>query len=124
MPMITPPLIWLSSVSVSMIRPQSWTATTFFTVTSPVSVSTSTSANCTPYAGPVARPGCCLGRYFVCTVSSVTPSFLQAANQLSPRASATPVCACNCCNASPQSNKTVGDTEAQVVLPPLPGPGG
>jgi len=27
--MMTPPLIWLSSVSLSMIKPQSWTATTF-----------------------------------------------------------------------------------------------
>ena len=35
-----------------------------------------------------------------------------------------PVCVCNCCKALVQMSKTVGEIEAQVVLPPLPGPGG
>ena len=45
---MTPPWIWLSVVSALTARPQSWTATTRSTLTLPVSVSTSTSANWAP----------------------------------------------------------------------------
>ncbi len=47
--MITPPFTWLSAVRRLIVRPQSWAATIFTTLTCPVSVSTSTSANWAPY---------------------------------------------------------------------------
>src|ERR1017187_6592989 len=120
MPMMMPPLTWLSVVVWLTINPQSCTQRIFLTVTRPVSVSTATSANCTPPAPCDDKPCCHLPP----TTNGLTPSFLHAASHFSPRASATPLCFCNSSSALVQASKTAGATDAQVVLPPLAGPGG
>ena len=57
MPISTPPCTWLS-ISFGFIgRPQSCTATTRSTRIAPVSVSTDTSANCTPPRSLLRRVG-------------------------------------------------------------------
>src|SRR5579859_4075418 len=61
MPMIMPLLAWLSAVSLFTISPPSCTHVICFTLTKPVSVSTSTSANCTP-AVPLEENPCCHSR--------------------------------------------------------------
>src|SRR4051812_32328860 len=116
MPMMMPPLTWLSQVSLLTISPPSCTQVIFFTLVKPVSVSTSTSANCTPPAPLEDKPSC----HWPLTCSGFTPSFLHAATQLSPFASGTPVCCCNSAKALVQTSKIAGETEAEVVLPPLP----
>src|ERR1017187_8033008 len=116
MPMMMPPLIWLSAVSLLTNNPASCTQTIFLTLTNPVSVSTSTSANCTP-AAPWEESPCC---HSPRTTRGFMPSFLHASGQLAPLASATPACCCNCSSALAQASKIAGATDAQVVLPPLP----
>src|ERR1044071_5824114 len=112
MPMITPPLTWLSVVNWLMMSPQSCTAVTRLTVTRPVSVSTATSANCTPPA-PLDDKPCC---HLPLATSGVTPSFLQAEGQFLPRTSGRPDCFCKSANAFWQASNTAGETEAHVVL--------
>ncbi len=51
-----PPMHWLSAVSGSRISPQSCTQTMRETFVTPVSMSTSTSANCTPLVPLAERP--------------------------------------------------------------------
>src|SRR5262245_28916266 len=114
--MMMPPLTWLSHVSLLTINPPSCTQVTFFTFTNPVSVSTSTSTNCTPPAPVDERPS----THCPETMRGFTPSFLQAAFQFSPRASVTPLVFCNSVSAFVQVSKIAGETDAQVVLPPLP----
>src|SRR5882724_972092 len=92
----------------------------FLTFVNPVSVSISTSANCTPPAPEDERPFC----HWPLTVSGVMPSFLQALAQFLPRASSTPDCFCNSSRAFVQTSWMAGATDAVVVLPPLPPEGG
>src|SRR5271154_4114566 len=110
--MMTPPLIWVSQVSLSTTSPQSCTHKILRTLTKPVSVSTSTSANWTPPAPLDESPSC----HLPCDVSGVTPSLRQAANQFGPRASATPVCFCKSCSAFVQASKIAGQTDAALLL--------
>src|SRR5437660_12361355 len=111
-----PPLTWLSQVSLLTISPPSCTQRIFFTLTKPVSVSTSTSANWTPPAPLEERPSC----HSPETCNGSTPSFLQASAQCSPRASATAAFLCNSASAFVQTLWIPGATEGVVVLPPLP----
>ena len=53
-PMMMPPMHWLSAVSLSRIIPQSCRQTILLTRVTPVSMSTSTSANWTPLVPTVA----------------------------------------------------------------------
>src|SRR6266481_8948285 len=115
MPMMIPPLTWLSQVSLLMISPPSCTQVIFLTFTKPVSVSTSTSANCTPPAPLEESPSC----HWPCDVRGLTPSFRQAVNQFDPRASATPVFFCKSWRAFVQVSKMAGQTDAALLLPPL-----
>src|SRR2546426_781877 len=78
--MIIAPKTWLSQVFMSMIRPQSCTATKLFILTTPVSMSTKTSAICTPPTPAVVSvpvPGC-LPR----VVIGCVPSFAHASFQV------------------------------------------
>src|SRR5271156_1718936 len=118
--MITPPLIWVSQVSLSTTSPQSCTHKTLRTFTKPVSVSTSTSANCTPPAPLEESPFCQLP----CEVSGFTPSLRQADGQFGPRASATPAFSCKSWSAFVQASRMAGQTDAALLLPPLPPDGG
>src|SRR5580704_10729378 len=118
--MMTPPLIWVSQVSLSTTSPQSCTHRTLRTFTKPVSVSTSTSANCTPPAPLEESPSC----HLPCDVRGLTPSFRQAATQFDPRASATPVFFSKSWSAFVQASKMAGQTDAALLLPPLPPDGG
>src|ERR1017187_744371 len=118
--MIMPPLICVSQVSLSTTSPQSCTHKILRTFTKPVSVSTSTSANWTPPTPLDESPSC----HWPCDVRGLTPSFRQAANQFVPRASVTPVFFCKSCSAFVQASKMAGQTDAAVVLPPLPPEGG
>src|SRR5215469_3781446 len=62
MPIHTDPMIWPSTETGLRARPQSWAAQTLWTVTSPVSSSTLTSATCAEYEyagdGPTPAPLC------------------------------------------------------------------
>src|SRR5215469_15424866 len=118
--MITPPFSWLSQVRRFKINPPSCTTRTFFTFTKPVSVSTSTSANCTPPVLVLERPRC----HWPCATRGFIPSFLHALDQFTPRASATPVCCCKASSALVQASSMAGETEGEVLLPPLPPDGG
>src|SRR3989454_72052 len=76
MPMMTAPWHWLSAVFTSRTRPQSWTATYLLIFTMPVSVSTETSAICTPPTPLDPRlhgPG-----FLPVAWMALTPSFAQA----------------------------------------------
>src|SRR5262245_9457994 len=57
MPMMMPPAICDSQPCLLMTMPQSWTPTNFVQRTTPVSVSTETSATCTPPTLTLDRPG-------------------------------------------------------------------
>jgi hypothetical protein len=118
--MMMPPLIWLSSVFWSMIRPQSWTPTTLSTVTRPVSVSTETSANCTPQAWSVESPSChCRGpreRADAEFFAGGEPVVAARVGHAGLRLQLLQGIGANVVNRR--------RTEGQVVLPPLPGPGG
>ena len=128
-----------------MINPQSWTATIFLTFTMPVSVSTSTSAICTPPTPLLVRSGgLLLSGFLPRTVSGMAPSLEQASFQLSERLESplTPTlpfthsnwsgCAFNagatCANsasrASTAARRVEELTPPMVVEPPEPPEGG
>ena len=77
--MMSAPFTWLSAVFTSTTRPQSCTATILFTRTMPVSVSTETSAICTPPTPLLVRSGgLSLSGFLPRTVSGTAPIFAQA----------------------------------------------
>src|SRR5438876_11186942 len=77
-PMTTPPATCDSQPCLLMIKPQSWTATTLVQRTTPVSVSTLTSAICTPPTPLLERPDVQLPVPFTLSM----PSRAQASFQL------------------------------------------
>ncbi len=75
-PWIIAPMTWLSAVSGLTGSPQSFTETILMTRTSPVSVSTSTSANCVPARSP-RKVSYCFFRFAVQSI--VSPDIFAAA---------------------------------------------
>src|SRR5215472_346039 len=118
--MIIPPLTWLMLASRLTTRPQSCTQTILLTLTNPVSVSTSTSAICTPPTPRLESPSFQRPR--------ATTGFIRrravAARQFSPVGSDMPEADVRSASALWQASNTAGATEAAVVLPPLPPDGG
>ena len=135
---MTPPWTWLSAVSALTTSPQSWTATIFLTRTSPVSVSTSTSANCAPAVKRFQASAWFSAR----SAEAETPSagsFAQASFQprLLPFAEKVPAENATSCGSEPHSfasssatrrtawyaaARMTGALEGVVVEPPDPGP--
>ncbi len=85
--MMSAPNIWLSAVRRSITRPQSCTATILLTLTMPVSVSTLTSAICTPPTPLFVRSGGWSRSGFLpCAAIGVGPIFAHASFHVSLRA--------------------------------------
>src|SRR5215831_7458437 len=118
MPMMIPPLIWLMLPRRLTTRPQSCTQTIRLTLTNPVSVSTSTSAICTPPT-PLLESPCFQLQRPRATIRCIRRR-LVAAGQFNPVGSDTPEADARSASAFWQASNTAGATEAAVVLPPLP----
>ena len=141
-PWIIAPITWFSVVSGLTGRPQSFTETILTTRTSPVSVSTSTSANCVP-ARSRRTVSYCFGRFAETSISSplifaatclnvsafagvaATKIFPFAASSSSAFAPSSGAAIANsCARALLAARRTTGATEFVVTLPPEPGPSG
>src|SRR5258708_7106601 len=120
MPIIIPPRTWLMLASRLTTRPQSCTQRIRLTLTNPVSVSTSTSAICTPPTPRLESPSFQRPR---ATIGFIRKRAV-ADHQFEPVGSEIPETDASSASAFWQASNTAGATEAAVVLPPLPPDGG
>src|SRR6516225_5855741 len=142
--MMTPPATCDSHVSLSTTMPQSWTATTCVQRTTPVSVSTTTSATCTPptptldkplVSGALASPAVQAPWPLACAMPSLEhasfqghdlPRFLSVTLPASITRSSTldssfaAICLKKSSRAASAALKVAGACEGNVVLPPEP----
>jgi hypothetical protein len=136
------PMTWLSVVRGFTGRPQSFTETILITRTSPVSVSTSTSANCVPARSPrkvsyclprLARQSIVSPLIFAAACLKVTDFEGSFATKIFPFAASSSSAATPSSGAArPKSfvrasfaaRRTTGAIELMVTLPPERGPGG
>src|SRR6266545_2664434 len=133
---MTPPYAWLSAVSLSTIKPQSWIARMRVTFTMPVSTSTLASANCTPLVPLDDRPSSHFPSTEIGSVpinlhasfhdrpldglplTKMRPSSAARSSGFAPSVGAT--LANNSSSALTDVTRIAGLTDAAVVLPPDP----